>query len=246
MKRLAVALQRVLLAWLIEHGLHRGGLQAPPVPDVAGAADPAGTPARTLLHVGCGQGTKADTGPGFQSAAWREIRLDIDPDAHPDIVGTILDMSAVPAATVDAVFSAHTLEHLYVHEIPLALAEMRRVLRDDGIAVSTVPDLQAAARMIADDRLFDAAYESPAGTITPFDMVFSYRGFVGRDRPYMAHHSGFTLTTLVQAFRAAGFRSVIGVRHRDFELSALATKQPQSDETMRRLAAEFIPGVAVA
>lgn len=242
MKRLAVALQRGLLAWVAKHGLQQGAVPAPHV--TVGAAGDSGILARTLLHVGCGQATKADTGPGFQSEAWREIRLDIDPDAHPDIVGTILDMSAVPAATIDAVFSSHTLEHLYAHEIPLALAEMRRVLRDDGIAVSTVPDLQAAARMIADDRMFDAAYESPAGTITPFDIVFSYRGFVGRNRPYMAHHSGFTLTTLVQAFRDAGFRSVVGVRQH-FTLWVLATKQPQTDETMRRLAGEFIPGVAV-
>lgn len=236
------ALQRGLSAWLAKHRLYQGGGSVPAPELPSEDASLFHGPGRRLLHIGCGKATKADTGPGFQSDDWREIRLDIDPDARPDIVGTILDMSSVPDAAVDAVFSSHTLEHLYAHEIPLALAEMRRVLRDDGIVVSTVPDLQAAARMIADDRLFDAAYESPSGTITPFDIVFSYRGFVGRDRPYMAHHSGFTLTTLVHAFRTAGFRGVIGICQPVFTLYVLATKQPQADETLRRLAREFIPG----
>ena len=200
-------------------------------------------PGRKLLHVGCGRDTKTSAGPGFQSDDWQEIRLDIDPDAQPDILGTLLDMSEVSEASADAVFTSHTLEHLYAHEIPLALAEMRRVLRKDGIALSTVPDLQAAAKMIADDRMFEVAYQSAAGPITPFDIVYSYRGFVGRDRPYMAHHSGFTLTTLVQAFKDAGFRGVIGIRG-DFILWVLATELPQSDETLRHLAAEFVPGVS--
>ena len=118
---------------------------------------------------------------------------------------------------------------------------MRRVLRKDGVALSTVPDLQAAAKMIAEDRMFEVAYQSPAGPITPFDIVYSYRGFVGRDRHYMAHHSGFTLATLVQAFKDAGFCGVIGIRG-NFDLWVLATELPQSDETLRRLAAEFVPG----
>jgi SAM-dependent methyltransferase len=203
-------------------------------------------PERKLLHVGCGHASKTDTGPGFQSPDWREIRLDVDPSGHPDILGSLLDMSAVPDNSVDAVYSSHTLEHLYAHELPVALAEMRRVLRTDGIVLSTVPDLQAAAKMIADDRLFETAYESPAGPITPFDIVYSYRAFVGRDRPYMAHHSGFTLTTLVQLFKDAGFRGVIGVRRDVFDLWVLAMESPQSEEYLRQLANRFVPGVQLA
>ena len=239
---------RVLASWKSARGLDNiaageGANTTAPAyldPDV-NAAELFSRPGRKLLHVGCGPATKASTGPGFQSDDWQEIRLDIDPDAQPDILGTLLDMSDVPDASVDAVFTSHTLEHLYAHEIPLALAEMRRVLRKDGVALSTVPDLQAAAKMIAEDRMFEVAYQSPAGPITPFDIVYSYRGFVGRDRPYMAHHSGFTLATLVQAFKDAGFCGVIGIRG-TFDLWLLATELPQSDETLRRLAAEFVPG----
>lgn len=236
-------LGRRLAAWLSARALVRPD---PPVATGCGQGDCSGLflgPQRKLLHVGCGPATMSSAGPGFQSGDWREIRLDIDPEGHPDILGTLLDMSDVPDKSVDAVFTSHTLEHLYSHEIPLALTEMRRVLRADGIALSAVPDLQAAARMIADDRLFDVAYESPAGSITPFDMVYSYRGFVGRDRPYMAHHSGFTLSTLVQAFRDAGFCGVIGVRREPcFDLWVLATELPQSDESLGRMAGKYVPG----
>lgn len=195
---------------------------------------------KILLHVGCGSARKDDAGPGFQSADWREIRLDVDVEAKPDIVGSILDMSALPAASVDAVYSSHTLEHLYAYELPIALAEMRRVIKPDGVVVTRVPDLQAAARMIAEDRLFDTAYISPMGPVTPFDILYSHRLLTHRDRPYMAHHYGFTLNTLVEVFREAGFAAVAGARGH-FDLWALATPQPLDDVRMRELARQYLP-----
>lgn len=195
---------------------------------------------RLLLHVGCGSARKDHTSPGFQSDDWVELRLDIDPAAAPDILGTLTDMSAVPAGAVDAVFSSHTLEHLYHHEVPQALAEMMRVLKPAGIVVSRVPDLQAAARMIAEDGLFNTAYLSPAGPVTPFDIVYSHRAFVGRDRPYMAHHGGFTATTLGEILAEAGFPAVT-VRPINFELWALASKTPLTELELARLASDFLP-----
>lgn len=197
-------------------------------------------PGLHFLHVGCGNARKPNVGPGFLTDEWNEIRLDIDPAVRPDILGTMLDMSAVPDGSVDAVFSSHALEHLYAHEVPLALAEMRRVLKPDGIMVSTVPDVQSAAQMIAEDRLFETAYMSPAGPITPFDILYSYRGFVGRDRPYMAHHCGFTLTTLMAAYTDAQFASVVGVRKK-FSLWVLASKSLLPEEELGRLAAQHFP-----
>jgi SAM-dependent methyltransferase len=210
-----------------------------------GLARPAALPAprpgdRLLLHVGCGSTRKEHTSPGFQSHDWVELRLDIDPAAAPDILGTLTDMSAVPAGTADAVFSSHTLEHLYHHEVPSALAEMMRVLKPEGIVVSRVPDLQAAARMIAEDRLFETAYLSPAGPVTPFDMVYSHRQFVGRDRPYMAHHGGFTATSLGVALAEAGFPAVT-VRAVNFELWALASKAFLTEAELARMATVFLP-----
>ena len=101
--------------------------------------------------------------------------MDIDPGVDPDIVGTMTDMAAVPTASVDAVFSSHNIEHLYSHEVPVALGEFIRVLRPDGFAVITCPDLQSVARLIAEDKLIETAYVSPAGPIAPLDIVYGYR-----------------------------------------------------------------------
>lgn len=199
-------------------------------------------PRKTILHVGCGAANLRNLPSAFYSG-WDEIRLDVDETASPDVVGTAIDMREIPSGSVDAVFSSHTLEHLYAHEIPLALAEMQRVLRPNGFMVATVPDIQAAAQMIAEDRLFDVAYESPAGPITPFDILYSYRGFVGRDRPYMAHHGGFTLTTLQDAIHNVGFCSVIGLRRpAAFDLWVLASAEPVPEDVLIQLANSYLPG----
>ena len=95
---------------------------------------------KTFLHVGCVPKRKDKTTRGFATDLWQEIRLDIDPSVAPDITGTMTDMSAVPSASVDAIFSSHNIEHLYPHEVPVALAEFKRVLKPDGFAVITCPD----------------------------------------------------------------------------------------------------------
>jgi SAM-dependent methyltransferase len=246
MERFISALHRGLLNWMSRHGFTGIGQSAQTDCPQDSHTNLFLGSTRKLLHVGCGPCTKIHTGPGFQADDWQEIRLDIDPDCRPDILGTLLDMSAVPDNSVDAVFSSHTLEHLYAHEIPLALSEMRRVLRNGGIVLSTVPDMQAVAQRIAEGRMLETAYDSPAGPITYFDIVYGHRGLVGLGRSYMAHHSGFTLSTLVQTFRDAGFKGVIGVR-KEFclELWILAMESPESEDTLRRLASKFIPGISV-
>lgn len=204
-------------SWMLEQA--ESALLAPD----AGAA----VEKKYLLHVGCGPQTIVNTGPGFQDGSWTEIRLDADPNVQPDMLGTITDMSAVPDHSVDAVYSSHTLEHLYLHEVPLALAEMRRVLKPDGFTLSWVPDLQAAAQWIAQDKLFEPISRSAGGTVTPFDIVYSHRDLVGRDKPYMAHHCGFTRTTLAAAHHQAGFESVICIpRFFGFDLQVIASPAP--------------------
>src|SRR3954451_8011278 len=100
------------------------------------------TPTRTVLHVGCGVKLPHKLHQAFHTPEWRELRLDIDPNVQPDIVGSITDMRMVETASVDAVWSSHNLEHLYAHEVPVALAEFYRVLRPGGFLLITMPDLQ--------------------------------------------------------------------------------------------------------
>lgn len=97
----------------------------------------------------------------FQHARLAGIRLDIDPTFNPDIVGSITDMSAVADNSMDALYSSHNIEHLYPHEVQIALKEFLRVLRPDGFAIVACPDLQSVAELVAQDKLTEPAYQSP-------------------------------------------------------------------------------------
>jgi predicted SAM-dependent methyltransferase len=136
---------------------------------------------KTCLHVGCGPKRKDRMTARFNTAEWQEIRLDIDPAVEPDVIGTMTDIAQVATASVDVIFSSHNIEHLYPHEVPLALAEFIRGLTDDGFAVITCPDLQSVAALIADDKLTEPAYQSPAGPIAPLDILYGHRPAMSRE-----------------------------------------------------------------
>jgi SAM-dependent methyltransferase len=179
---------------------------------------------RSLLHVGCGPADPRKLPPAFFAPGeWREVRLDIDPGVAPDILGSITDMAAVATASFDAVWSAHNLEHLFAHEVPLALREFRRVLRPGGFALITLPDLQRVAELVAQDRLTEPAYVSPAGPIAPLDMLYGYGAAIAQGNPFMAHRTGFTARSLEAALVAARFDSVRVVRDESYALWATAT-----------------------
>jgi len=196
-----------------------------------------------LLHVGCGPKSKAHTTPGFMADHWSEIRLDIDPGVAPDVNGTMTDMRAVESSSVDAVFSAHNIEHLYPHEVPQALSEFLRVLSDDGFAVITCPDLKSVCELIAQDKLTDPAYIAPVGPIAPLDILYGHRPAMARGNLYMAHRCGFTQKVLTATLAAAGFRSVAtACRPSSFDLWALASKRERNEAELQQLAREHFPG----
>ncbi len=201
------------------------------------------TGSKVLLHVGCGTATLHNISlKGFQQVGWQEVRLDGDSSVKPDIVGSMVNMETVPDGFADALFSSHGIEHLYWHDVPKAMKEFLRVLKADGFAVITCPDVQAAAEMIAQDRMFDTAYVSPGGTITPFDILYSYRPFVEANPQWMSHHCGFTITTLMAVLREAGFCMTYGCRRIGaFDLWVIASKSPRTEEEMAKLAKSFSP-----
>ncbi len=201
------------------------------------------TQEQTLLHVGCGPKRQNRTTRGFNQPSWREIRLDIDPAVAPDLIGSMTDMGAVATGTVAAIFSSHNLEHLYPHEVPLALQEFRRVLQPTGFAVITCPDLQAVAALIADNRLTETAYTSPAGPITALDMLYGHQAALARGQLFMAHRCGFTKSSLTQLLRQHGFATTISRRrgHPYYDLWLLASCAPRTAEAIRALAADHFP-----
>ena len=194
---------------------------------------------RSFLHVGCGPKRKYRTTAAFASQDWQEIRFDIDPKAKPDLVGTMTDMSAVQTGSVQAIFSSHNIEHLYPHEVPVALSEFYRVLSEDGVAVITCPDLKSVCALVAQDKLVDAAYTVASGPIAPIDILYGWRGPMAAGNLFMAHKCGFTLKTLLSTLGLAGFKTSAGMergRAPYFDLWVVASKKERSEDEMKGLA----------
>lgn len=163
---------------------------------------------RSLLHVGCASDPLPEWLDGF-----KETRLDIDPAVNPDIVASMLDMGDI--GQFDAVLCRHALEHLYAHEVPLALAEFYRVLKPGGHLVVFVPDLQDV--QATEEVLFD----SPSGPICGLDLIYGFRKAT-KTNPYMQHKTGFVEGTLKQAL--AGFGQVIVKRLCNFDMIGVGVK----------------------
>lgn len=176
-------------------------------------------PARVFANLGSGPAGERSP-PLFDG--WRELRVDIEPAVRPDVIADLTDLSPIPAGSVQGVWCSHALEHLYAHEIPVALAEIRRILAPDGIFCALVPDLQTVAQAIAADRLGDALYASPAGPISAHDVVFGHGAAIARGLTHMAHRSGFTPSLMIARMKAAGFSEFMVFRRPNFELCALA------------------------
>jgi SAM-dependent methyltransferase len=197
---------------------------------------------KTVLHVGCGAYARSKLHTEFLDGSWQEVRLDIDPDVAPDIVASMTNMRPVPDASHDAIYSAHNLEHLYPHEVPLALNEFHRVLKPDGFALIVLPDLQAVAQLVADGNLVEPAYISPMGPVAPLDMLFGFRPSLAQGNAFMAHHTGFIGQSLSAALLEAGFAATLVQRHPDtLSLWALGFRAPQTREQFRLAQQRFLP-----
>ena len=188
------------------------------------------TQLKTVLHVGCGPRSAGIIHPFFSGPGWKEIRVDIDPKAEPDIVASLTDLNPVTDNSMDGLYSSHNLEHLYPHEVQQGLNEFSRVLKPDGVALIAVPDLQEVAKLIAEDKLDEPAYQSPAGPITPLDILYGHRPSLAHGNLFMAHRTGFTQKTLVNAILTAGFAWVMVAKDTSFGLWAKAYKSPPSKE----------------
>ena len=94
-------------------------------------------------------------------------------------------MSLVKTASVDAIYSAYNIDHIYPHEIPIALNELYRVLNEDGIVIIRCPDIQTVCELVAQDKLLETFYESAAGPISPIDILFGNRRAVAKGNIYI-------------------------------------------------------------
>jgi SAM-dependent methyltransferase len=187
---------------------------------------------RVLVNVGCGPRNGGKL-PGYFND-WRQLRVDIDAAVQPDILADLTDLSPIPDASADAVWAAHCVEHLYEHQVKIALAEFRRVLREDGFVCVIVPDLQIVAQYVAADRLHETLYDSPAGPVTPHDILFGFGAAIAGGRTSMAHRCGFTPTMLQRCFSELTYGEVL-LRRRsaELELVAVARAVPARNDAER-------------
>ncbi len=179
---------------------------------------------RIVLNIGSGPRGIDRLHAHFREPGWREIRVDIDPTAEPDILATTTDLSMVATGSVDGIWSSHNIEHLFAHEVPVALAEYHRVLRPGGVLFVVTPDLQLLGQFLSEDRFDETIYQSPAGPIAAHDIIFGHRVAVAAGRVAMAHRTGFTAGSLERALRAAGFAQVTIERGGMLELGAHAER----------------------
>lgn len=185
---------------------------------------------KIFLHVGCGNMTKEYTTPAFNTNEWEEIRADINEDVKPDIIASMTDMSAIEDNKFDAIYSSHNIEHLFPHEVPLALKEFLRVLKSDGYLIVTCPDLRSVCKEVANNNLTGVLYQSGAGPISAIDILYGLRSSLEDGNHYMAHKSGFTADVLRETLLHFGFgKVVIATVPQRYVLWGIAAKDPEAD-----------------
>lgn len=183
------------------------------------------TKIKTVLHVGCGADNPNKLHKTFRSPEWKEIRLDIEPEVKPDIVANIIDMTPVQTNSVDALYSSHNIEHLFDHEVIAAFKEFFRVLKPGGFVLITAPDLQKIGHYIAEGKLDEKIYDSPAGPISAIDILYGHRKSIAGGFHYMAHKTGFTPQRLTKIMNNAGFQKIkVTTPDKDLDLWGIGYK----------------------
>ena len=162
---------------------------------------------KRVLNVGGGS-TKAALDP-IRYKDMRQSILDIDPRVRPDVCCDALDMaSKIKAASFDAVFCSHNLEHYYYHHAKVVLAGMFYILKPGGFVEIRVPDILEAIKLMEarGSDLDDPLYVAAGGPIATIDVIYGWRLEIERsNQPYYAHKTAFTTTSLFRALAEAGF-----------------------------------------
>lgn len=75
----------------------------------------------------------------------------------PSIVRADIRRLPYPDHSIDAIYSSHALEHIYLNEARRVLAESKRVLQPGGIIRLALPDCEAAIRALTANGVVTAA-----------------------------------------------------------------------------------------
>lgn len=142
--------------------------------------------ARMRLHIG---GTEARSG-------WQI--LNVAPAPGVDHVGNCSDLGRFKDGSIEEIYASHVLEHLsYVKDLPRALVEWHRVLKDGGRAMIAVPDFAVICRLFLDPAR-DAAQR----------FYLMRLAFGGQTDAHDFHYVGLTFELLSLYLSGAGFSDV--------------------------------------
>ena len=142
---------------------------------------------KKCLHIGAGIDGR------LPSEFWYydDIRLDINPETNPTVVGSMIDLSMFPDNEFDAVYGYHVLEHIYDWEVKPTIAGFHRVLKPNGIIFMGVPNLWFNSTIFSSGDLENVLFTTPKGSVTILDLLYGYNSEV-RETLYMAHHTAFS------------------------------------------------------
>jgi SAM-dependent methyltransferase len=93
--------------------------------------------------------------------------------------------------TLEAIFSSHVFEHLFLDEVKQLIMECYRVLKKDGVCRVIVPDLEKIML------LYDVH--------DPQRFIIDIYEIATRSEVKNQHHSAFTGAFLIKLFKDAGF-----------------------------------------
>jgi ubiquinone/menaquinone biosynthesis C-methylase UbiE len=164
--------------------------------------------ARKVLNVG---GNSKDIAMPNIYNGWTQVWLDIDPRVNPDVLCDARELSTLTANTYDAIYCSHNLEHYYRHDVKKVLAGFYHVLKKDGFAHITVPDMRAVMQVFIENDMDinDELYISEAGPITVQDVMYGWGKEIERSgNDFFAHKTGFTEKSLIATLIDAGFYQV--------------------------------------
>jgi hypothetical protein len=161
----------------------------------------------------------------FNPQNWHEVRIDAETDTQADLLQHPHNLPMIADSSVDGVYIGHVLHRYSFHEAKLILQEAVRIMKDGGVLIASVPDLQLASIYAANDEMEAAIYTSPAGGITALDMTFGFQKFVATGDAARQHRSGYSLASFGNFLRDAGL-SNLNITRQAYDLQGVGLKLP--------------------
>ncbi len=187
-----------------------------------------GQQTRKVLNVG-GYNKNIVLPPQYKG--WQHVLLDIDQKRNPDIICDARELMSLPANEYDAVYCSHNLEHYYRHDVPKVLRGFIHVLKENGFADISVPDLDTLMKTVVQKEMDidDILYQVPIGPIKVRDVIYGYGVEIEQSgNDFFAHKTGFTPKSLKGILNECGFSHIFtGVG--DFQVRAIAFKDEPTD-----------------